>query len=764
MNIMKTDKFILGLSLLALVACSESEVTDRPEPTPGADVKFGVSLDKSGTRTIYGEEYGEENSKKFPIYWVQDDQVLVNSAQCLTGRQTGTYKISVDTKNQNFASSMTKVGDAGVQWGNSETANFYSVYPADKASVLSEGKFNLTMPEVQRLKVEAPASGMVLKSYPDMDACFMTAKKLGVANGSEVLLHYTPLSTAVRFTLKASDQVTTSFTVSQIKLKAYDASGTAMPITGDFTIDLTGNSPVVTKGANTSNEVVLYSYFENGAYLTLTSGQSVELNAFLIPLDNLEVNANWKLELTTSNNETYSISLTGSNASLDGNKNKLVAGKIHRIGNLAALKVAEDWDASKWMEYIPRNVYLSEISIPGSWNTLNMDHQSLTATDDQTYLVEEIQNEYNAGVRAFHLDTRWRASRTRSGWGYEYTNEGLSLACGGKNNTYDAGSGNATKVMTESTMLFKDALSTIVSQVKPKEYMMVFCTFAQNSYDFNDGTSWMEAVSQACDEIPNVLNGSDITENTVIADVLGKVIVIVNCASEVTNISSDDLPTSSKCLFTHTPLVLNKQNYQGSKYKEGRIYKISNSQVKESGFGMVSSQAQIMADLGVSSGFDSDERGYGPTVSERKEKSQNILSLSKGNYESGEVSHLLYYHGLGGYSLYKNWANAEKSRDNQSAVAEEFNKWIDGIVNNMSATPTGNQTIYYPVGVVLMNHVLSYPDVVKDILSLNNKYHKAYDPNRSPLGSDGGVVTVQSAAPGYSAGMKDSGTKAIDWE
>ena len=757
MNIMKTDKFILGLSLLALVACSESEVTDRPEPTPGADVKFGVSLDKTDTRTIYGDEAGN----KFPIYWVQDDQVLVTSPDCMTGRQTGTYKISVNTESQNYANSMTKVGDAGVQWGDAATADFYSVYPADKASVLSEGKFKLTMPEVQRLKVEAPESGNVLKCYPDMDACFMTAKTTGVANGSDVLLHYTPLSTAVRFTLKASDQVTTSFTVSQIKLKAYDASGTAMPITGDFTIDLNGDSPVVTKGTNTSNEVVLYSYFENGAYLTLTSGQSVELNAFLIPLDNLEVNANWKLELTTSNNETYSISLTGSNASLDGNKNKLVAGKIHRIGNLAALKVNEEWDASKWMEYIPRNVYLSEISIPGSWNTLNKDHQSLTATD-QTALLKEIKDEYTAGVRAFHLDTRWRASRSGRWPNYTYTNQGLSLACGGDGNTYDAGSGDATKVMTASTMLFKDALSTIVSQVKPKEYMMVFCTFAQNSYDFNDGTSWMDAVSSACDDMENVLDGSKITENTVVEDVLGKVIVIVNCASELEDISSGDLPTSSKCLFTYTPLILNKQNYQGSKYKEGKIYKIRNSQVTESGFGMVSSQAQIMAELNVSSGFESSDRGYGPTVLERKQKSQEILGLSKDNYENGEVSHLLYYHGLGGYSMYRR-LGIERSSDNQTDVAREFNKWIDGIVKNMSATPTGDQTIYYPVGVVLMNYVLSYKDVVKDILSLNNKYHKAYDPDRSPLGTDGGV-TVQSAAPGYSAGMKDSGTKAIDWE
>ena len=163
MNIMKTDKFILGLSLLALVACSESEVNDRPEPTPGAEVRFGVSLDKSGTRTIYGEEISEENSNKFPIYWVQDDQVLVTSPDCMTGRQTGTYKISVNTESQNYANSMTKVGDARVQWGDAATADFYSVYPADKASVLSEGKFNLTMPDAQRMIVEAPKSGNVLK-------------------------------------------------------------------------------------------------------------------------------------------------------------------------------------------------------------------------------------------------------------------------------------------------------------------------------------------------------------------------------------------------------------------------------------------------------------------------------------------------------------------------------------------------------------------------------------------------------------------------
>lgn len=748
MNIMKTDKFILGLSLLALVACSESEVIDRPEPTPGADVKFGVSLDKTDTRTIYGDEDGN----KFPIYWVQDDQVLVNSAQCLTGRQTGTYKISVETGTQNFATSMTKVGDAGVQWGNSEKANFYSVYPADKASVLSEGKFKLTMPEVQRLKVEAPASGSVLKSYPDMDACFMTAKTTGVANGSDVLLHYTPLSTAVRFTLTASSQVANSITVTQIKLKAYDASGTAMPITGDFTIDLIGNSPVVTEVANTSNEVVLYSYYENGAYLTLTPGQSVELNAFLIPLDNLVVNSNWKLELTTSSNDTYSISLKGSNTNENGNK--LVAGKIHRILGLAELNFVGQWDASKWMEYIPRNVYISEISIPGSWNSLNVDHQKVSDSEEAS-LLEEIQSEYADGIRAFHLDTRWGASYN---WGYKKT--GLSLACGGKSgywtgNTYEI---DRKKVMKDGVISFSTALEAIVKNVKEAEYMIVFCSFAQNSYDgFGDGESWMEAVSAACNSIKHteyVFDASQITGKTVVGDVLNHVIVIINCEVDPTTISSELLPKSSKCLFTYTPMVLDENVYKNNSYNSGKIYKISNSTLVESGFSMYSTQAQIMAALDATVGVsadNTDNRGYGPTVEERNTKSTNILNESMNNYANGTVANLLYYHGLGGYSY---------GSDNQAAVATKFNNWIDGIVTNMSATPTGNQTIYYPVGVVLMNKVLDHKTVVQHILELNNKYHKAYDPNRSPLGS----TEIESAAKGYSAGIKDSGTNAISWE
>ena len=72
---MRTYDYLLGLSMLALVACNQENMPERPTPTPGAEVKFGASLNKTDvTRTIYGEENAEKTA--FPIYWVDGDKVL----------------------------------------------------------------------------------------------------------------------------------------------------------------------------------------------------------------------------------------------------------------------------------------------------------------------------------------------------------------------------------------------------------------------------------------------------------------------------------------------------------------------------------------------------------------------------------------------------------------------------------------------------------------------------------------------------------------
>lgn len=746
---MRTHDYLLGLSLLALVACNQENMPERPTPTPGAEVKFGVSLNKNDvTRTIYGKE----NNNAFPIYWVDGDKVLVTSPQCLNGRNTAQYKVSVESDKQNYATSLNKTGAVGVQWGQNPTADFYSVYPADNASVQGT-TFSLTMPNAQNdiLKL----GGRKSKAYADMNACFMGAVSKGVTNGSEVNLTYTPLSTAIRFTLRgpssAEGQTDSEVIISQVVLKA------DQPIAGDFTVDMsTGTeTPTVKPGEKKYNEITLYTHYaETGGYLTLGLNDEVELNAFVIPYENLAVNDNWKLEVTTAQGKVYTTPLKGSGAGT------LKPGKIHRFkGDLPNLPApTTDWDPSNWMVNVPRNVYLSEISIPGSWNSLNDDYQDVNGSTEEKCKAA-IDAQYKAGVRAFHIDTRWTPKRNP----YDIVTNTfvsaptilrLGTAVGGATNNY-----GGEKLTRKDNLSFANALEYIAYHVQPKEYMIVFCTLAQNSYEKTEG-GWMQAVSDACAADDRIIDARTISANTVVGDVLGKVIVIVNCAKNPSKI--DNLPKGSKCLFTYTPLELDENRYKTQQWCTGAIANCADASLN-----MFSAQAQIMASpMDATSGYTFSGRGYAPAWAERRQKTENILKWSLDNFQKKEYAHCDWlYNGLGGYLCD---SDGKEVKDSQKEVAKELNQWIDGKMKLMAAKPTGGQTPYYPVGLVLMNYVTDKTyglPVVKGILSHNNKFRKAHDPNKDPLdpSNNGSSSDVNSAAPGYNSGMKDNGTDAIGW-
>lgn len=745
---MRTYDYLLGLSLLALVACNQENMPERPTPTPGAEVKFGASLNKTDvTRTIYGKE----NNNAFPIYWVKDDKVLVTSPQCQNGRNTAQYKVSVESDKQNYATSLDKTGATGVQWGKELTANFYSVYPADKASVQGT-TFSLTMPNVQRdiLKLGSRKS----KAYADMNACFMGAVSKDVPNGHDVNLTYEPLSTAIRFTLRgpssAEGQTDSEVIISQVVLKANQ------PIAGDFTVDMSTPEPTVKLGSKTYNEITLYTYYpETGGNLTLGLNDEVELNAFVIPYKELEVNDNWELEVTTAQGKVYTTSLK--KGSGDG---KLMPGRIHRFkGQLPSLPApTTDWDPSRWMANVPRNVYLSEISIPGSWNSLNDDYQDVNGSTEEICKAA-IDAQYKVGVRAFHIDTRWTPKRNpydivTNTFVSAPTIVRLGTAVGGATNNY-----GDEKLTRKDNLSFENALEYIAFHVQPDEYMMVFCTFAQKSYEETEG-GWMQAVSDACAADDRIIDARTISANTVVGDVLGKVIVIVNCAKDPSKI--DNLPKGSKCLFTYTPLELDENRYKTQPWCTGAIVNCADASLN-----MHSAQAQIMASpMNAAKGYTVSGRGYAPAWAERKQKTENILKWSLDNFQKKNYAYCDWlYNGLGGYLC---TSGGKEVKDSQKEVAKELNLWIDSKMKLMAAKPTGEQTPYYPVGLVLMNYVTDATygvPVVKGILSHNNKFRKAYDPNKDPLdpSNNGSSSDVNSAAPGYNSGMKDNGTDAIGW-
>ena len=113
----------------------------------------------------------------------------------------------------------------------------------------------------------------------------------------------------------------------------------------------------------------------------------------------------------------------------------------------------------------------------------------------------------------------------------------------------------------------------------------------------------------------------------------------------------------------------------------------------------------------------------------------------------------------------------ERGGDDYATIRDELsNNFIGAKVQEMY-----DNNSFYPIGIVLINDVTAshttdnngYPvmPLCLSILEMNNRYRKAYDPDRSQV--DGSYIDgsngVHSVAPGYSSGMKDNQTDAIGW-
>lgn len=770
------NHILLAVTAFAFVGCLGEVNTDIPSAETGDDVQFGLSL-PSMTRTTYGDK----NGTAYPIYWVDGDKVQVYSPQCLAGRNDAEYKVSVEFATQNYATSLTPTGANGVQWG-ADDAMFYSVYPSGDYTILDEGSI------IQNLKInflddfEVSADGTVTPKGAD---CLMFAKTPeALKPGSTVNLNYSPLATSVMLTLRgpSSESIVDEHTIQSIKLIAPEN----VFIAGNFNVELQTVDGVEryvhtgwVDGASKSNSITAQIYDKStGAFHKIKTGDELKFAMFLAPLTGLTIDETWKVEVLVQSDvpeidgngnvtgyKTAIKTFTKSLAFAEGFNGSLKPGMVHELPALPTLDITtapeKEWEVGDWMQNIPRNVYLSEVSIPGTWNSLNPDFQGSNPS---------IATQYSNGVRAFHIDTRWKSSNNPI-IGSTFTgistpkNIELSVAIGGSGNTNSYDGGNLQK---PSVSNFATYLKQITDKVQPDEYMVVICTFAQNSYngDLRPST-WYKAVSDACAANENVLDASKLKQNTLVGDVLNKVIVIINMSETIT--STSELPAKSKCLFTYMPMLLTADLFNGTDDNKDDIW-ISADLVKKSGLIMYNSQAQISSDG--ETGYDKGDRGYAPTIAERTTILNKIVDWSKENYGDEDYAHNQWiYMGLGGYQM---------SQYGTAAVANSYlniettyNTWIYDIVTAMGPKDDGTTPIpYYPVGIVLMNNVngtnnytnkqYGFDEVVKEILLLNNKYRLQYDPNKPSDYNPN--ATTKSAAPSYSSGMNDSNVAAFGWD
>ena len=730
----KIHNYIMLLVVaFAFASCADDEIINKREPAQtGDEVQFGLSLE-SLSRTVYGDENktadadGVVTARSYPIYWLDGDKVRIFSPQCLTDRRFAEYKVVLPDNGDKayYAKDLVKTGAYGVQWGAAATADFYSLYPSGNYTLgvtkeqenVAEG---ISIGYNQNIKV----NGTSVKS--DMEDCLLYAKATGVSKGDVVNLHYDPIATVFMLTLSVDKNSTKDFVIQSVSITT-PAEETY--IAGSFSLKIADGS-FAEWGDNKDNIVsAAISDVATGGYFTLGKDNSIEIPLFLAPVTGLNTNG-WKISVKTIVDGTPQTFIK----TLDART--VEAGKIHKVVlpklTIKAEEVKE-WDPATWMVNIPRNVYLSEVSIPGSWNSLNQDSQGTT----ENYT--NISTQYSKGIRAFHIDTRWKRTGSRNNYTYE-----LGVAIGGSGNT----TSGDNKYMTAGAT-FKEALEEIILNLKNDEYMVVICTFAQNSAEYNGSDGWVQAISDICAEKTEVYDAKKLAPSTVVGDVLNKVIVLINMQGAFTAV-----PSNSKCLFINYPMEVTRDMFPATltDVLTGPIYSsVSGStSIKDSGISMYRSHSQICfneetysyTDPADSERDNVDNRGFLPTLGERNTVVNNILNWSKDNYGKENYAHDKWiYLGLGGYHFYRakkglflTYYEFENDDSSYDDVAEYYNTWIDGKVKEMGTTPTGqtNPIPYYPVGIVLMNYVNNYSSTAKNILLLNNKYQLQYDPNKSP--------------------------------
>lgn len=376
---------LLGMAIF-MSSCSENE--DSIPASPGDAISFSAATPQS--RTYY--------SSKLQLDWEEYDQIGIYSAEANAldadkdKPKSAEYEITDIYKDEDHEhhADFAPVGD-GLKWGSYKDHTFYGAYPAERIEaypneVDMKGMFQMKYMTNQVCTVNPLDNNTnMYTTTPDMKNAYMVAKNtLPPTSDEHVLLTFRPVMTTLQINVTAGStgsdigtgiipEPTTITGVSVIMPKALK-DGKFL-----YNVDKIDNSKLKEGSVlDDTKESVFVSFYNNGErYIKLKSGEKISFLVFLPPvlMDGTEGNAA-KLRIHTTGYQNYVIPM---NVNLQQEYKfdiKLPDFDPERI------------QPNNWMSYMDDKVYVSQLSIPGSYRNL----QSIPAG-----------NLLNMGVRALDL-------------------------------------------------------------------------------------------------------------------------------------------------------------------------------------------------------------------------------------------------------------------------------------------------------------------------------------------------------------------------
>lgn len=513
--------FTLSLMIIGLASCVNDNTTGGKPLPKGTEFDFGTTVDANLSRTYYDpNDVANPNATFWKIFWnYQDplDQVYIYSPQAMTGRQQAAYTVH-GVKDQ-YSATATKNSEIGIQLSDANTYDFYGMYPAQnvKANSGSGHSLSATMPIFQTASTteimdsKNPVSN--LETSADMNSALMIAKKAGFMpntnNNAKVDLQFEPFATTLNVTVNGVEQSNLQYKVliTSIIIEA-DA-----PIAGDFTYNY--DTQDITFGENASKFIKIDTKFKDavGDQIGVPMGPDSKLNvrAFMIPNPNVN---SLKVKVVTSAAQTLTKTLNMTNFK----KSQIHFAKLPKI-NASNLQ----FDYKIWLSQLDPNIYLSEISMPGSALTFSYKLKN----DVQRTQTLDLTKQFENGIRVFqfHVNTVNQTS------------------------TYDGGSTSVGIALPDGTPMKKDgggywtiedAINALHSEMKGL-HKDEFCVVAISDWIAKPVTT--AKMTTLYNRLKAVLNkagekglvATNVNPNTTIADVKGKVIFKVQLNGSYTD-------------------------------------------------------------------------------------------------------------------------------------------------------------------------------------------------------------------------------------
>lgn len=562
---------LLASVLIVIGGCQDDEIIEPVVPVePGEEITFGSSLDDVQTRIVYDDEpnEGADGTKYYRVSWEDGDQIAIYCPEASQSKLVD-YAITPDANDPTTSSAVTKTNAdaAGLQWGDGDEHHFYGFYPASSVTGEENGKIRASIPTTQNVKewnIQSNENGgrtFYGKTEADKYG-YMWAygKALRSDGNTDVALTFHPWMTVIEITIPGPTDGTTRY-VSNVNIVATE--GTETMLAGEFICDMTpveqgATNPIYTpieEGGEVNNTISISGfvpqgqrpsdYTSNEYFVKLGQNDKMVIRAYLLPIDEQHaIDArNITIAVSTLNGGTLRKTLGFSAVG----PNSIQPHKVNRV----TLPSIEGVSPNYWMSSLDRNIYLSELSIPGS------KFSYLTAANNASpvYQGADINTQFKDGLRAFMAQLKanvtYNATRTGNfitGFDYSYDLVNATLPIEG---------GNSQTLLN----LIEDVASGLqeaeneLGEDRNLECAVLMLTYAggggvgvnftgrpESGADANTvggaDNVWMDALEHVLTELTtntsldeNVRNRiytGEITANTTLDDVKGKIIFKIN--------------------------------------------------------------------------------------------------------------------------------------------------------------------------------------------------------------------------------------------